>query len=338
MVLRPETPEQLAECIYSLATDHRAIRLGGNFSKDRLGGEIGPADATISTCAMRRLLQYEPRDLTVSVEAGMPFRELEHTLAAKRQMLPLDPGWENSTVGGVVAANLSGPRRRLYGTARDMIIGMTFATLEGKLIRSGGMVVKNVAGLDMAKLMVGSFGTLAAIATVNFKVFPVPEASRTFEMQVKTAAEAFAARDRILRGALQPSAVDILNWPSGHRLLVHAGGNAKVLDRFTREMADASVKNESVWDEIRDFTPRFLEEHPRGNVVSMHMKPTEMCAAMEKLDVPAIARAGSGVIYAHYPENPPPVMWNGDFAMMERVKHMFDPERLLNRGRLYGRI
>ena len=96
-------------------------------------------------------------------------------------MVPLDPPFaDQATVGGVVAANSSGPRRRLYGTARDMVIGMRFATLEGKLVQSGGMVVKNVAGLDMAKLMIGSFGTLAAIAVVNFKLVPMPEAERSF--------------------------------------------------------------------------------------------------------------------------------------------------------------
>ena len=100
----------------------------------------------------------------------------------------------------MIGANLSGPRRRLYGTARDMIIGMKFATVEGKLIDTGGMVVKNVAGLDMAKLMVGSFGTLAAMAIVNFKVFPMPPESRTFVMEFAAAGEAFAERDRILRG------------------------------------------------------------------------------------------------------------------------------------------
>src|SRR5207244_11115876 len=98
------------------------------------------------------------------------------------QMIPLDPGWADSTVGGVINANLSGPRRRLYGTARDMVIGMTFATLEGKLVQSGGIVVKNVAGLDMAKLMIGSFGTLAAVAVVNFKLLPMPQVERMFLM------------------------------------------------------------------------------------------------------------------------------------------------------------
>jgi len=219
-----------------------------------------------------------------------------------------------------------------------MIIGMTFARLEGKLIRAGGMVVKNVAGLHMAKRRVGSFGTLAGIAVVNFKVFPVPEGVRTFAMQFETAAEAFSERDRILRGILQPAAIDVVNWPSGFRLLVQAGGNAGVIDRFARELPDARVEEESIWEEIREFTPRFLEQNPSGGVVPMAMKLTEMGAAMEKLRVAAIARAGSGAIYAHYAENPPAVAWNGDFATMERVKQMFDPERLLNRGRLYGRI
>jgi glycolate oxidase FAD binding subunit len=338
--LFPETPEQLAESLRDAASAHRTIRLGGNFSKDRLGGAPQSADVVISTTRLNRLLQYDPRDLTISVQAGMRFAELERILAGHRQMLPLDPGWAaESTVGGVVAANLSGPRRRLYGTARDMIIGMTFVTLEGKLVSSGGMVVKNVAGLDMAKLMIGSFGTLAAIAQINFKVFPVPAESRTFVMEFSTAAAAFAERDRILRGVLQPSAIDIVNWPSGWRLLVHAGGNAKALKRYARELPAGRSSAESVWEEIREFTPRFLSANPEGRVVSIPAKLTEMPALVEKLNVPVIVRAGSGVVYAHFLQIPSEFeAARDDSAMMTRVKEMFDPEHLLNRGRLYGRL
>src|SRR5580704_583588 len=92
-ILLPETPERLAESLRDAASAHRTIRLGGNFSKDRLGGAPQPADVVISTSRLNRLLQYDPRDLTISVQAGMPFAELERTLAGHRQMLPLDPGW-----------------------------------------------------------------------------------------------------------------------------------------------------------------------------------------------------------------------------------------------------
>ncbi|HLW76638.1 MAG TPA: hypothetical protein VKS01_06620, partial [Bryobacteraceae bacterium] len=193
-------------------------------------------------------------------------------------------------------------------------------------------------GLDMAKLMVGSFGTLAAIATVNFKVFPMPEGSTSFEMNFRTAEEAFARRDQILRSVLQPSAIDVVNWPEEYRMLLRAQGNAAVLDRFARELSGARVVEESAWDEIRDFTPRFLERNPRGAVVTMSMKLSEMAERMAKLGVAAIARAGSGVIYAHYESEAPEQEWSGDFATMERIKQMFDPEHLLNRGGLYGRI
>src|SRR5262249_55872570 len=129
-----------------------------------------------------------------------------------RQMIPLDPPFaDNATVGGVIAANTSGPRRRLYGTARDLVIGMRFVTLQGRIVETGGMVVKNVAGLDMAKLMIGSFGTLAAITTVNFKLQPAPEVERSFVVAFDSAAGAFAARDRLLKSQLQPAALDILS-------------------------------------------------------------------------------------------------------------------------------
>ena len=354
-MLRPENPEQLAAVLREAAEARHSIHLGGAFSKHALGGAVESADVTVSTSSMRRLLSYDPRDLTVSLEAGMPFAELARTLAGHRQMLPLDPPWfTESTVGGVLAANLSGTRRRLYGTARDMVIGMTFATLEGKLIHSGGMVVKNVAGLDMAKLMIGSWGTLAAIATVNFKVFPMPAQWRTFSMEFETAAEAFAERDRVLASVLQPSAVDIVNWPRGYRLLIQAGGNRAVLDRYAKELPRAKVDDEAVWDAIREFSRRFIAPNPGAQVVASHMTLSEMREAAQKLTVPFVARAGSGVIYAHYLKDVPRLddkplsdglttpgvsQGNlGDFATMIRVKEMFDPHRLLNRGRFYGRI
>src|ERR1700730_3822494 len=127
-------------------------------------------------------------------------------------MLPLDPPWARGLpAGGVVAANRSGPRRRLYGTARDMIIGMTFATLGGKLISSGGMVVKNVAGLDMAKLMVGSFGTLAAITSVNLRVHSLPQRAETCLFNSATFDAPLEWRRALRAGPLQPIACDLLS-------------------------------------------------------------------------------------------------------------------------------
>jgi glycolate oxidase FAD binding subunit len=276
----------------------------------------------------------------------MPFAELQRTLEGRGQMLPLDPftgpGWENATVGGVIGANLSGPRRRLYGTARDMVIGMTFATLEGKLVQTGGMVVKNVAGLDMGKLMIGSFGTLAAITSVNFKVFPIPPFSRTFVMEFSAAGDAFAERDRILRGQLPPAAIDIVTGSGNYRLLVRATGNGQVVERFSKDLAKARAaegdEEAALWQGIREFTPRFLAANPQGGVVAVRTPLVEMREALERLNVPCIARAGSGVIYAHYATDAPPTPVHDESGMMKKIKHMFDPENLLNRGRLHGYV
>src|SRR5947209_7169765 len=121
------------------AVRKQTITLGGAFSKRLMGGPVAPAEITISTAAMKRVLAYEPRDLTISVEAGMRYAELTRILAQNRQTVPLDPPFsESATIGGILASNSSGPRRRLFGTARDLVIGMKFATLEGKLVQSGG--------------------------------------------------------------------------------------------------------------------------------------------------------------------------------------------------------
>jgi glycolate oxidase FAD binding subunit len=368
MIVTPETAEELAGLLVEAAAKGQSINLCGNSTKDRMGGPIAPADITISTAKLNRVLQYEPRDLTISVEAGISYREMSRVLAEQGQMVPLDPAFsDRATVGGIVAANVSGPRRRLYGTARDMVIGMTFATLEGKLIPSGGMVVKNVAGLDMGKLMIGSFGTLAAIAVVNFRVHPLPVGTRTFVGDFERVEDAMARRDEVLKSQLQPSAIDLVKNDAGYRLLIQAGGSAAVLDRYLRELpwarAVEGAEEDSLWEEIREFTARFLETHENGLVIRTPCALSEVGNVMEGLPWPALARAGSGVCWGYYPQvgdfehrgdlqrgvvefAPQDVretwqLWprpGSDFAMMKKIKQMFDPGFLLNRGRLYGRI
>lgn len=367
MAFFPSSPEELAALLAEANARSQSITLCGNSTKDRMAGPISASDVTISTTRLNRVLQYEPRDLTISVEAGMSWRELSRILAGHGQMVPLDPPFsDDATAGGIVAANVSGPRRRLYGTARDMVIGMTFATLEGKLVRTGGMVVKNVAGLDMAKVMIGSFGTLAAIAVVNFRLHPLPEGTRTFAQDFGSAAEAVAARDRILKSALQPAAVDILKSADGYALLIQAGGSPAVLDRYSRELANARViegaEEQDLWNLIREFTRQFLRAHENGMVLRVSCTLSEVGSVLDSLPAPAIARAGSGVCYGYFsnPEELRPVplgtsvvefapaafrenadLWpapGSDFAMMKKIKQMFDPLGLLNRRRLYGRI
>src|SRR5215212_6767307 len=120
--IAPASPEALAAALAAASAARQTITVGGRFSKNRMAGPIYPSDVSLSTSNLNRVLNYEPNDLTVSVEAGMKYSELSRALAANRQMVPLDPSFaEQATVGGVVASNSSGPRRRLYGTARDMV-------------------------------------------------------------------------------------------------------------------------------------------------------------------------------------------------------------------------
>jgi glycolate oxidase FAD binding subunit len=322
-VRTPQTAEQLADELRRSALHDRTIVLEGAGSKRAMGGPA-EGDDTISMAGLRRVLEYEPHDLTVSVEAGMPWRELTRMLAANRQMVPLDPPFaDQATVGGVIAANSSGPRRRLYGTARDMVIGMRFAMVDGKLVETGGMVVKNVAGLDMAKLIIGSFGTLAAIISVNFKVQPVPEVERSFVLPFATAAEAMAAMHRLLTSALQPSAVDLLNPVAGKTvgnaawlLAVRAGGNAATVNRYERELALGGQTvafegegQERLWRHVEEFTPAWMEQHPDGAVVRASCTLKEGGAIMESFPGPAIARAGSGVCYGYFADADEALSW-----------------------------
>ncbi len=379
MSLEPHSPKELSETLAGAAADGKTIALGGHFSKRAMGGPNRPADITISTARLSKILQYEPADLTLSVEAGASWAEVCRVLSEHHQMIPLDPPFaESATVGGVIATNGSGPRRRLYGSARDLVIGMKFATLDGKEVQSGGMVVKNVAGLDMGKLMIGSFGTLAAISTVNFKLTPKPEVEKTSLLHFESLEMAIAARDRLIRSVLQPSAIDLLNplttaqmGEKGYILAVQFGGNEAVVDRYAREVGGDLLegsRQKSFWDSVVHFSQRFLEKFADGSVVRISTTLTELREVLTALDVPAITRAATGITYAYFNRTDAAVKWLGvtkqhpwrcliefspeakkdaltlwpapgdDFGMMKNVKHMFDPRNQLNHGRLYRLI
>jgi glycolate oxidase FAD binding subunit len=341
--VEPATERELADCLKHSADAKEPIELG----------------VTLTTRALNRVLNYEPRDLTISVEAGMPYAKLGQLLAADGLMLPLDPPWsETATIGGIVSANRNGPRRRLYGTARDMVIGMRFAMLTGEVASSGGMVVKNVAGLDMAKLMIGSFGTLAGIASVNFKLTPAPKQTRTLVFRFKTAQEAFALRNRVLKSILPVAALDILNPAAAARCSADSSWilalqAVTAVERYGAEFPGGEDAGcQEFWPPVREFTPRWLAEHPSSIVARYSTTHAGMQGLMESLQGPAVARAASGVVYAYGSadaagryvlEHAPPGVdrWPSpgpDFAMMQSVKRMFDPQGLLNQGALYGRI
>jgi len=314
---QPATPAELAEVLAACSAGHKTVELGGRFSKRSMGGPVSPADAVVSTAGLSGVAEYEPKDLTISVEAGLNFQTLTDLLAENRQMLPLDPPLAaEATVGGVVASNCSGPRRRLYGSARDMVIGMTFVTLEGQQVRSGGMVVKNVAGLDMAKLLIGSFGTLAAIARVNFKVIPCAPQERTYLLAFDALDAALRARDQILRSVLQPAALDLVNpaaaaslgsLPGGHLLLVEAGGIEAVMARYDRDVKAVAHQASAreclaldedqaalLWRRVRDFPAAGGDAVVR---LSSTLARLGECFQISG-DAPALARAGNGVLYA----------------------------------------
>ncbi len=383
--LAPTSANELAEALRDAAAHSRTVTVLGNNSKRLMAGPVVAADELILTTALRRIITYERDDLTISVEAGMLFADLQKALAQNRQTIPLDPPFSaQATVGGVIASNSSGPMRGAFGTARDVVIGMTFATLGGELVKTGGMVVKNVAGLDIGKLMIGSFGTLAVITSVNFRVHSLPQETRTFLFTFSDLESAMEKRDAIVQSVLQPTAVDLVSPAAatrlglrGYTLVVRIGGSRAVLNRCARELKTGEEvtgpQEASLWHTIVEFSPEFLRRQPGGVVLRISTPPGELTSFLKFVFDASISRALAGVTYVYLSSwQGVRVLWSAalergwsavvefapdeirgakdlwlerssneeanTFAMMKRIKHMFDPGKLLNRSRLYGRI
>jgi len=177
MAWRPETAAELAEAVRQCNAEKlRLVPWGGGISLRR---EPAPAryDVALDTTALKRVTIYDPEDFTVTVECGITLDELRATLGARSQELPLEgaESW-GATLGGVLATNASGPRRRALGSPRDRILGARFVTGDGVLAKTGGRVVKNVAGHAVHRLLVGSRGTLGVLVEASLKLLPQPPA------------------------------------------------------------------------------------------------------------------------------------------------------------------
>jgi glycolate oxidase FAD binding subunit len=182
IVLFPENIDQISEIMRLASRESLSVIPMGAGTKRGFGRSPLGADIVLSTGKLNRVIEHESSDLVATTESGIALTELQSRLGAKNQFLPVDPphAGRGATVGGIIAANDSGPMRFRYGTMRELLIGIKVVRADGAIFKGGSRVVKNVAGYDLPKLFVGSLGTLGIITEATFRLYPVPESSRTY--------------------------------------------------------------------------------------------------------------------------------------------------------------
>jgi glycolate oxidase FAD binding subunit len=218
LVVEPGSVEEASELMKLAAREGLVVAPRGGGTKMHIGDPPTSLDLIVSTARMDEVIEYVPGDQVVRVQAGIKLEDLQNHLSGSDQMLAIDPPERGATIGGIVAANASGPRRYKYGTIRDLIIGITVVLHDGTVAKAGSKVVKNVAGYDLSKLFTGSLGTLGIIANANFRLHPIPDAARTVAVEVESPQAAGEAVQAIMHSKVEATAVEL-----------HYGENAKLL-------------------------------------------------------------------------------------------------------------
>ncbi len=334
VVAEPANTNELVEIVRWARTEKAALLPVTSGAFLPIGNPPNALDVAVSLARLNRVVAYDPGDLTLTVEAGVLLAEAQKRLGEHRQFLPADPPFaDEAAVGGLIASNASGPLRCAYGTWRDFTIGMKFVTGEGKLVKTGGRVVKNVAGYDIARLMIGSLGTLGILTEVSFKCFPLPPHRGTFVASFPDGRAALALRDAVAQSPLQPMAVELLD-PATARLLgservsrdhwsllIAAAGVDKVIQRHEQELSrlatnfhaasftsHAQEHPSSLWEAVRELIPRARAAHPQVTIIKVGLPLTSMAPFYEKAlkvaqryELPAAAsgHASSGIAYIY---------------------------------------
>jgi glycolate oxidase FAD binding subunit len=273
-VALPSSEAEAAAVLREAALAGMVVVPWGAGTKQDLGRPLERIDLVLSLEKLDRVVDYVPADMTVTVEAGMRFADLQALTARHGQTVSLDPPRAaGGTIGGIVATAASGPRRMAYGGVRDFLLGARVALPDGRVIKAGGKVVKNVAGYDMPKLFAGSLGTLGVITEVSLKLRPLPADSRTLLFGFAELGAAMAAAEAILNSELLPAAMAVLTPEVARRLEAPgpvslaialeetAENNVYQADRIS-QMLFAPVALEGgaesdFWDRLRNYGDRF---------------------------------------------------------------------------------
>ena len=219
--------ETLVEELRHAGTDGTSVRFRGGGTKMSWAANRGQADVELSTAGLDRIIEHNAGDLTAVLEAGVPLERAQAEFAECGQMLSIDPPDDGATIGGIVAAGDSGPLRSRYGGVRDLVVGMRVALSDGTVAKSGGKVIKNVAGYDLAKLFAGSFGTLGAILELSVRLHPLPPATATAAAGTDDAGQLSRAASALTHSPLEQMGMDV-RW---------GGGDGAVMARFGGETA-----------------------------------------------------------------------------------------------------
>jgi glycolate oxidase FAD binding subunit len=362
------TVEEAAAAIREHAAAGRAVRPRGGGTK--LGwSPAGEAAQDLDTRGLDRILEHNEGDFTAILEAGAPLVEAQAAFARAGQMLALDPPLGEgsaATIGGVIATGDSGPLRHRYGGVRDLVLGITVVLSDGSIAKSGGKVIKNVAGYDLAKLFAGSFGTLGLIARVAVRLHPAP--SRTATVTARTGDPDALAR-AVGRLAALPLEADCLDaiWDgdSGRLALRFGSSTAAVQARAAAalvELGDVAIEEDDTetWARVRDLQ--------RGHVVlKVSGRPGDLPAvigAARDAGGTSVTRGALGLSWLALPagtplapiraalapractvldgaagvEDPWPPVDAGQLAVMQRIKARFDPARAFRPGAFVGGI
>jgi glycolate dehydrogenase FAD-binding subunit len=282
-LVEPASAEEAAAVMKYAHAHELVVVPAGGFTQQFTGAVPDKVDIVLLTNRLKVVEHYDPGDLMIGVGAGTTLAEVDLQISPHRQMLPLDaPQPEKCTIGGALASAAQGPLKQFYGGLRDFCTGVRFVTADGKVAKAGAKVVKNVAGYDLMKLLIGSFGTLAVITGASFKLFSRPPQTRTFISKFAAAAEAVSFRDRVLCSPLAPLSLELVS-PHAHavlsdspdqndeawRVLLRWAGSDAVLARYRAELGSAVTgeaggeDDRKMWLRIADF-PHLLFERARN--------------------------------------------------------------------------